>query len=79
MRNVDSKIKSPQFDRYVYSFHRLFAATFSTASVKTGKSRNEQMFSGLPRKRTPICALMSTRLKLCPERKQLIERQRRGS
>jgi hypothetical protein len=29
---------------------------------KTGKSRSEQMFSGLlPLKRTPICALMSTR------------------
>ena len=29
-----------------------------SARVKTSKAQNEQMFSGLPRKRTSICALM---------------------
>jgi hypothetical protein len=44
MRNVDSKIKSPQFDRYVYSFHRSFAATFSTASTHSGSSTTSQRY-----------------------------------
>jgi hypothetical protein len=48
MRNVDSKINSPRFDCCIFLFHSLSAATFSTTSVKTGKARNEQTFSGLP-------------------------------
>src|SRR3979409_1793772 len=45
MRNVDSKIKSPQFDRYVYSFHRSFAATFSTASTHSGSRTTSQRYN----------------------------------
>src|SRR5215510_12018483 len=36
MRNVDSKIRSPRFDRCVFLFYSLSAATFSTASVRSG-------------------------------------------
>src|SRR5215510_10287659 len=48
MRNVDSKIRSPRFDRCVFLFYSLSAATFSTASVKSGKARTAQLLSGLP-------------------------------
>src|SRR5215510_3805977 len=35
MRNVDSKIRSPRFDRCVFLFYSLSAATFSTASTRS--------------------------------------------
>jgi hypothetical protein len=61
MRNADSKIKSPQFDRYVYSFHRSFAATFSTASVKSRRRVITYAMSASPLQ-ADMRELTSTRL-----------------
>ena len=33
MRNLDSKIHLPGFDRFKFQFHSFFAETFSTVSV----------------------------------------------
>jgi hypothetical protein len=36
MRNLDSKIHLPGFDRFKFQFHSFFAETFSTASTHCG-------------------------------------------
>src|SRR5262245_48313879 len=62
MRNLDSKIHLPGFDRFKFQFHSFFAETFSTASVKGGKAQREQIFSGLPPKRPYLgCDLREAR------------------
>src|SRR5262245_9622828 len=35
MRNLDSKIHLPGFDRFKFQFHSFFAETFSTASTQS--------------------------------------------
>jgi hypothetical protein len=41
MRNIDSTSRSERVDHCAFLFHSDCAATFSTASVKTGKAQRE--------------------------------------
>jgi hypothetical protein len=50
MRNLDSKIHLPGFDRFKFQFHSFFAETFSTASVKIGRSGDVRCMIALPPK-----------------------------
>jgi hypothetical protein len=44
MRNLDSKIHLPGFDRFKFQFHSFFAETFSTASVMCGRRLIDKSF-----------------------------------
>jgi hypothetical protein len=42
MRNLDSKIHLPGFDRFKFQFHSFFAETFSTASARSCREQPQQ-------------------------------------